>query len=173
MTSLLFAPLLGPLPCRQQDRARGGGWRQRQAREQPGQAAGIDRGFVGRLGNGMFLDFCDGEITAYRLCKHMQHAVQDGSECRLSKTLGKIGTPDSAVSRSNEGVMHLMSSLPVIGIISRLPGSTTTHFIKPTDLIRLFSRPLPITVQIFSGLILRRLVPSGLVSLTQQSELVG
>ena len=48
-----------------------------QAREQPGQAAVIGSGFIGRLGSGMVLDFCDGEITAYRLCKHMQHDVQD------------------------------------------------------------------------------------------------
>ena len=123
MTSLLFAPLLGPLPWCTQARVRRGGWRQRQAMEQPGQAAVIDNGFIGRLGSGMFLDFCDGEITAYRLCKHMQHAVQDGSECRLSKALGKIGTLDSAVCRSNRGAMRLMSSLPVLGIISRLPGS--------------------------------------------------
>ena len=151
MTSLLFAPLLGPLPCRQQARVRRGGWRQRQAMEQPGQAAVIDNGFIGRLGSGMFLDFCDGEITAYRLCKHMQHAVQDGSECRLSKALGKIGTPDSAVCRSNEGVMHLMSSLPVLGIISRLPGSTTTHFIKPTDLIGLFQDHYPLQFRLRFG----------------------
>ena len=119
--------------------------------EQPGQAAVIDNGFIGRLGSGMFLDFCDGEITAYRLCKHMQHAVQDGSECRLSKALGKIGTPDSAVCRSNEGVMHLMSSLPVLGIISRLPGSTTTHFIKPTDLIGLFQDHYPLQFRLRFG----------------------
>ena len=151
MTSLLFAPLLGPLPWCKRARVRRGGWRQRQAMEQPGQAAVIDNGFIGRLGSGMFLDFCDGEITAYRLCKHMQHAVQDGSECRLSKALGKIGTPDSAVCRSNEGVMHLMSSLPVLGIISRLPGSTTTHFIKPTNLIGLFQYHYPLQFRLRFG----------------------
>ena len=132
-------------------------------------------GFIGRLGSGMFLDFCDDEITAYRLCKHMQHAVQDGSECRLSKTLAKIGSKASAVSVANEDVMHLMSSLPALGIISRLPASTTTHFIKPTDLIRLFQDhyPLQFRLRFRGGLIHKRLLPSGLASLTPRSELVG
>ena len=81
----------------------------------------------------------------------MQHAVQDGSECRLSKTLAKIGSKASAVSVANEDVMHLMSSLPALGIISRLPASTTTHFIKPTDLIRLFQDHYPLQFRLRFG----------------------
>ena len=69
----------------------------------------------------------------------------------LSKALGKIGTPDTAVGRSNEGVMHLMSSLPLIGIMSRLPGSTTTHFIKPTNLIGLFQDHYPLQFRLRFG----------------------
>ena len=63
------------------------GWRQRQAR---GIEEASGPGFIGERGCGMCLDFCDGWLSAYRLRKHMQNAVADGSQCRLSKALGKI-----------------------------------------------------------------------------------
>ena len=142
MASILFASLLGRNLPQRHRYFRRGGWRQRVA-EAPNEVPDNDQGLIGKLGPGMLLDFCDGWLSAYRLCSHMKNASDDGSKCRLVQALGKIADVSTPHSHCNAGVVKLLSSLPVLNIISAIDDSSTTHFIKPTSLIRVMQDNYP------------------------------
>ena len=134
MASMLLATL-----CERPSRhsLRRGGWRQRDA--QSSSEDDVDARTIGQLARGLLLEYCDGWRSANRLCSHSRNAVDDGATCKLAHALGKLGGTRNA----NAGVVTLPEKLPLPGIISAIEGSSSTHFIRPTDLIRCFQQHYP------------------------------
>ena len=116
-----------------------GGWRQKQ-NILDADPATAEVASIGQLGPGMLLDFCDGWLSAYRLCLHSSRAMHDGNRCRLVRALGVIG----ASQHSNKLVVELLQSLALLNIITTIRGSTWTHFIKPTDLVKMMKANYPL-----------------------------
>jgi len=145
MATKLFALLLGPSVKRPRRIGRQGGWRQRLENiEAPDEMPSEDEeGFIGELGPGMLLEFCDGWMSAYRLCSHMNRAAQDGASCRLVTGLGKIATSSTPTRHCNEGMFFFLAKLHILNIIDSIADSSWTHFIKPTNLMRLMLHDYP------------------------------
>jgi hypothetical protein len=145
MATKLFAPLLGPSVKRPRRIGRQGGWRQRLENiEAPDEMPSEDEeGFIGELGPGMLLEFCDGWMSAYKLCSHMNRAAQDGASCRLVTGLGKIATSSTPIRHCNEGMVNFLAKLHILNIIDSIADSSWTHFIKPTNLMRLMLHNYP------------------------------
>ena len=139
--------LLEALHNRPAKRRRRGGCRQRAADAIGSEDEDDDlRAVIGNLGLGLLLDFCDGWLSASRLCKHMFHSCQDGTSCALATRLGAIGGASSAAQHSNEGVLSFLESLPPVGIIDEVTdgnGSVWTHFIKPSRLFHAIETHYP------------------------------
>jgi hypothetical protein len=147
MAGSLFAALLCP-PRKQPRRiGRQGGWRQRQATEAAAAnetpRSDDNKDPIGQLGPGMLLDFCDGWLSAYRLCIHMKRASDDGASCRVVKALGNIANSSTPYRHCNEGVFNFLGGLEILNIISTIDDSSWTHFIKPTNLMSLMQRHYP------------------------------
>ena len=143
MATKLFAPLLGPSRKRSRGIGRRGGWRQRQAEAQNEAPNEDNEGSIGQLGPGMLLEFCDGWLSAYRLCSHMKRASEDGATCRVVTALADIGNASTPYRHCNEGVVKFFGKLEILNIISSIDDSSWTHFIKPTNLMRLMQQNYP------------------------------
>ena len=142
MKSKLFASLLRPIRPPRARGSRRGGRRQRLENNEEVPEEEV-RGTLGHLGPGMLLEFCDGWLSSYRLCQHMKHAVEDGATCRLVKAIGKIANVQNPYRWCNQGMAKLIASFSILATITPIANSCWTHYIKPTNLIRMIHENYP------------------------------
>lgn len=129
----MFAALCSPL---EPARKRKGGWRQRLADEDEEPSFGLSK-----LGTGLLLEWCDGNLSARRLRKHCNNAVLDGITHPMLTRLSNIGH-EGSLQRCHRGAMDLLEMCGLVGLLTELSGDVT-HCLLPSTMVRVLETFYP------------------------------
>lgn len=92
---------------------------------------------------GLLLEYCDGVLSATRLCKHVRNSVAGGSTDKLDVRISK-GVTEFSKNNANRCVNALLAEVKLLDTISPVEESTTwSHVIIPSDLFRMYSKVYP------------------------------
>ena len=125
--------MLQPLWSRHKRQRARGGWRLRLARDDDDDAT--ESSISIHFGE-LFLDWCDGQLSSKRLCRHAETFCIDGFQHDMANNMNNAGSDQHA----HAGLKRLLTACEVTQQLTRFPGEYVSHIVLPSAWVKMLMR---------------------------------